>query len=122
MTTAEAIKEIEEYINDADKAISDDEEYIRGWKSAMLVALEVLWKLDANAQEDNMTNKAWLSTLPSNDFYDTFKKVEHTEALWCTDSRWYMIDWLDKEHVNKTEPMEAKHEALCMSTLWQDDV
>lgn len=42
MTKEEAIKEIEEYLQDADKAISEDEEYIRGWKSALLVALEVV--------------------------------------------------------------------------------
>lgn len=42
MTKEEAIKEIEEYIDDADKAISEDEEYIKGWKSALLVALEVI--------------------------------------------------------------------------------
>lgn len=45
MTKQEAIKEIEEYLQDADKAISEDEEYIRGWKSALLVALELLNKL-----------------------------------------------------------------------------
>ena len=45
MTTDEAIKEIEEYLQDADKCISESEEYILGWKSAMLVALEVLTKL-----------------------------------------------------------------------------
>jgi len=42
MTRDEAINEIEEYIADADKAISEDEEFIRGWKSALLVALEVI--------------------------------------------------------------------------------
>ena len=46
MTTKEAIKEIEEYIEDADKAISEDEEYIRGWKSAMLVALEIVTNIE----------------------------------------------------------------------------
>lgn len=45
MSIQEAINEIEEYIQDADKAISEDEEYIRGWKSALLVALEVLTKI-----------------------------------------------------------------------------
>ncbi len=45
MTREEAIKEIEEYITDADKAISEDEEYIRGWKSALLVALEVITQM-----------------------------------------------------------------------------
>ena len=42
MTRDEAIKEIEEYIADADKAMSEDKEYIRGWKSALLTALEVI--------------------------------------------------------------------------------
>jgi len=46
MNKQEAIQEIEEYIQDADKAISEDEEYIRGWKSAMLVALEIMTKLE----------------------------------------------------------------------------
>ena len=46
MTKDEAIREIEEYIRDADKAISEDDEYIRGWKSALLVALEVITKIE----------------------------------------------------------------------------
>ena len=46
----DAINEIEEYIQYADKAISDDEEYIRGWKSAMYVALEVLMQLRTIAE------------------------------------------------------------------------
>ena len=46
MTKDEAIKEIEELIVDADKAISEDEEYIHGWKSALLVALEVIIKIE----------------------------------------------------------------------------
>lgn len=46
MNKQEAIQEIAEYIQDADKAISEDEEYIRGWKSAMLVALEIMTKLE----------------------------------------------------------------------------
>lgn len=45
MTTQEAIKEVEEYIRDADKAISEDEEFIRGWKCALLIALEILLKV-----------------------------------------------------------------------------
>lgn len=46
MTTEEAIKDIEEHIKDADKAISEDEEYIRGWKSAMLVTLEIVTNIE----------------------------------------------------------------------------
>ena len=49
MTKQEAIEEIKEYIRDADKAISDDEEFIHGWKSAMLTCLELVMKLE----EDN---------------------------------------------------------------------
>lgn len=41
----EVIKEIEEYIRDADKCISENDDYIRGWKSALLVALELMTKL-----------------------------------------------------------------------------
>ena len=46
MSVQEATKEIEEYIQDADKCISGDEEYILGWKSALLVALEVITKIE----------------------------------------------------------------------------
>lgn len=45
MSKQDAIEEIKDYLQDADKAISEDEEYIRGWKSAMLVALEILLKV-----------------------------------------------------------------------------
>lgn len=45
MTKEEIMKEIKEYLDDADKAISEDEEYIRGWKSVMLVALELVSKI-----------------------------------------------------------------------------
>ncbi len=46
MSKQDAIEEIKDYLRDADKAISEDEEYIRGWKSAMLVALEVIGKIE----------------------------------------------------------------------------
>ena len=46
-TKEEAIKDIEEYYRDADKCISEDEEYIRGWKCAMLVAIEVITEIDS---------------------------------------------------------------------------
>ena len=75
MTKAEAVKDIKEYIRDADKAISEDEEYIRGWKSAMLVALETISKMDSDVVQvtcmvdenkksecvyaDNYTNIGW---------------------------------------------------------------
>lgn len=45
MNKKQLIKELEEYLADADKAISEDEEYIRGWKSALLVALELAHNL-----------------------------------------------------------------------------
>ena len=45
MTKEEAIKELEEYFEDADKCIFADPEYIRGWKSAMLVAIETVGKI-----------------------------------------------------------------------------
>ena len=45
MTKQDGIKELEELLRDADKAISEDEDYIRGWKSALLVALEIITKL-----------------------------------------------------------------------------
>lgn len=46
MTKSEAIKEIEEYLRDADKAIGEDEEYIRGWKSALIVAREIMYNIN----------------------------------------------------------------------------
>jgi hypothetical protein len=49
MTKQEAIEEIEEYIQDADKAISDDEEFIHGWKSAMLTCLELVMNLETDS-------------------------------------------------------------------------
>jgi len=52
MTKQEAINEIEEYLGDADKAISEDEEYINGWKSAMLVALEIVNNIDGSTPSD----------------------------------------------------------------------
>ena len=54
MTIAEAKQEVLEYIIDSDKAISEDEEYIRGWKSAMLTALELLYKL-SDSEKDGAT-------------------------------------------------------------------
>ena len=45
MTVEEAKQEVREYIEDADKAISKDEEFIRGWKCAFLTALELLDKI-----------------------------------------------------------------------------
>ena len=46
-TKEEAIRDIEEYYRDADKCISEDEEYICGWKCAMLVAIEVITEIDS---------------------------------------------------------------------------
>ena len=56
MTKQEAINEIEEYLGDADKAISEDEEYINGWKSAMLVALEIVNNIDGSTPSDPNLN------------------------------------------------------------------
>lgn len=53
MTKDEAIKELEEYFRDADKAISEDDEYICGWKSALLVALEITTKIDGKSATPN---------------------------------------------------------------------
>lgn len=55
MTKEEVIKEIEEYIQEADKCISEDKEYIRGWKSALLVALELMTKLTRTDESCNPT-------------------------------------------------------------------
>ena len=46
LSKEEIKKEMLEYLSDADKCISEDEEYIRGWKSAFLVALELISNLD----------------------------------------------------------------------------
>jgi len=46
MVKQEAIEEIEAYLRGADKATSEDAEYIRGWKSALLVALEIVTQID----------------------------------------------------------------------------
>lgn len=45
MTKQECIKELEKCLRNADKAISGDKGYIRGWKSVLLVALEIITKL-----------------------------------------------------------------------------
>ena len=45
MTVEVAKQKVRKYIEDADKAISEDEEYIRGWKCAFLIALELLGKI-----------------------------------------------------------------------------
>lgn len=60
MTKDEAIKEIEEYIESADNAISEDEEYLRGWKSALLVALEIVHKIEDHTDYDLISRKALL--------------------------------------------------------------
>lgn len=60
MTKKEAIKEIEEYIVDADKAISMDEEYIRGWKCALLTALGIVYSIEDHTDCDLISRKALL--------------------------------------------------------------
>ena len=52
MTKDEAVKELEEHLRDADKAISEDEEFIRGWKSALLVALEVVHNISLLKEQE----------------------------------------------------------------------
>lgn len=52
-----AIKEIEEYIQDADKAIGEDEDYIRGWKSGLLAALEVVMKISTQHKKQEVTGE-----------------------------------------------------------------
>ena len=45
MDKEQLIKELEEYMADVDKAISEDEEYIRGWKAALLTVIKLAHKL-----------------------------------------------------------------------------
>ena len=49
MTRQEVVEEIEGYIQDADKAISDYEEFVHGWKSAMLTCLELVMNLETDS-------------------------------------------------------------------------
>ena len=49
------ITEIEEYIRDADKAFSNDKEFIRGWKSAMITCLESVD--DLQFTDENLTEE-----------------------------------------------------------------
>lgn len=46
MTKEEVIAEIEEYIQDSDRCISEDDDYIRGWKAGLMTALEILEELE----------------------------------------------------------------------------
>ena len=45
MTKDEAIKEIEDNIQDADKCISEDEDYLRGWVCGLESAIEIVKKI-----------------------------------------------------------------------------
>lgn len=45
MTKDDAIVEIEEYLKGADQAI-EDEEFINGWKAALLTALEIIIQIE----------------------------------------------------------------------------
>ena len=47
--------------------------------------------------EDDMTNKEWLASLPADQFYDEFKKIEH-QMTFDLNTRMAMIEWLDKIH------------------------
>ena len=50
-----------------------------------------------------MTNKEWLATLPAREFFDQLDMTIHKKAMWDINSRFFMIDWLDKEHTEKDE-------------------
>ncbi len=45
-----------------------------------------------------MKNKDWLATLSEQEFYDKLKEVEYTKGKMCTDTRMYMISWLEEDH------------------------
>ena len=55
MTKKEIIEEIEAYIQDTDKAFSDDEEFNRGWKSAMITCLKSV--KDLQSADENLTEE-----------------------------------------------------------------
>lgn len=59
---------------------------------------------------DIMTHKEWLATLPAQEFYDNFKFVEYTQGVWYTDTRAFMIQWLDKEYDEKFKQEEHNNE------------
>ena len=45
-----------------------------------------------------MTNKDWLTTLSSEEFYDVWYKVLNDYGRNYIDTRTAMIEWLDREH------------------------
>lgn len=51
-----------------------------------------------NDEAKPMKNKDWLATLSEQEFYDRLKEVEYTKGKMCTDTRMYMISWLEKDH------------------------
>ena len=44
-----------------------------------------------------MTNKDWLCSLTAEEFFDTYYYVIHTKGQMTTDTRLFMIDWLNEE-------------------------
>ena len=51
-----------------------------------------------------MTNKEWMATLTAEEFYDMMKWLTHLYSKQFTDSRFAIIEWLNKEHEhNKKE-------------------
>lgn len=113
MTIEEAKQEIKEYLQDADKAIGEDEEYIRGWKSAMLVALELLNKLcERGKMEKRITTIEFLDEeideilkLMGNGEFETIQeaimsvvrtycgKEEVSNYYLGGDNKWHKKDW-----------------------------
>lgn len=93
MTKDEAVKELEEHLRDADKAISEDEEYIRGWKSALLVALEISTKVDGKSETHDKMPVTYLYT----DLQDKLVQM--------------MVEYLCEDHT-ETELMELVQKAI----------
>lgn len=58
-----------------------------------------------------MTNKEWLATLPTKDFYDQYDYILHGKATMDNNSRLFMIEWLDKEHTKEDE-WDYKYEGI----------
>ena len=50
-----------------------------------------------------MTNKEWLASLPARECYDQFYETIMNKGRGSTDTRRFMIDWLDKEHTKDDE-------------------
>lgn len=96
MDKKQLIKEIEEYIVDADNAISEDEEFIRGWKSGLLVALE----LACNVEHENAIVKCkdckhWIPWYSNPDGTQLGRCAKDHNKIWDESIRypeWYCAD------------------------------